>query len=61
MPSLGAGLGVHLDWLGIPLELFIRQEYAVLFPKTRRLYLSLNSLLGAGIKYSFDLKSHEDE
>lgn len=61
IPSLGLGFGINLDRVGIPVDIFIRQEYSVVFPNMRRLPISLHSLIGVGIGFSLNSNqvSHE--
>lgn len=60
IPSIGVGFGMDLSRFEVPMEVFFRQEYMVLFPNARRLPISLNSIRGVGLKYFFDIKKDED-
>jgi len=61
MPSIGVGASISLRHWRIPLEVFARQEYALIYPNSRRLPISVNSLLGLGIKYSLTTKNTDHE
>ncbi len=61
MPSLGFGLSLNFNRFNCPFEVYFRQEYAVIYPNTRRLPISLHSLRGLGIKYFFNTTQLENE
>jgi len=57
MPSIGLGAGLHLDKIiDVPIEIFLRYELFVLAPYKPKgsLPFTPNTMLGLGIKYSFN-------
>ncbi|MET2983627.1 hypothetical protein [Aureibaculum conchae] len=56
MPSVGFGAGLHLDKLGIPIEIFGRYETFSLAPYAikGRIPMTINTMLGLGVKYTFN-------